>query len=60
MKSQRQAKILELIGQKDIETQEQLLMALEESGFRSSILVACPRADGILIKGLRFEVDHAI
>ena len=36
MKSQRQAKILELIGQKDIETQEQLLMALEESGFRST------------------------
>ncbi|MBQ9269782.1 MAG: arginine repressor [Oscillospiraceae bacterium] len=36
MKSQRQAKILELIGQKDIETQEQLLLALEESGFRST------------------------
>ena len=36
MKSQRQAKILELIGQKDIETQEQLLLALEEAGFRST------------------------
>ena len=35
MKSQRQAKILEIIGQKDIETQEQLLAALEENGFRS-------------------------
>lgn len=36
MKSQRQAKILEIIGQKDIETQEQLLSALEKSGFRST------------------------
>ena len=36
MKSQRQAKILELIAQKEIETQEQLLAALEESGFRST------------------------
>ena len=36
MKSQRQAKILEIIGQKDIETQEQLLAALEENGFRST------------------------
>ena len=29
MKSQRQAKILEIIGQRDIETQAQLLGALE-------------------------------
>lgn len=36
MKSQRQSKILELIGQKDIETQEQLLHALEEIGVRST------------------------
>jgi transcriptional regulator of arginine metabolism len=36
MKSQRQSKILELIAQRDIETQEQLLAALEESGFRST------------------------
>lgn len=36
MKSQRQAKILEIIGKRDIETQEQLLSALEESGFRST------------------------
>ena len=34
MKSQRQAKILELIAKSDIETQEQLLTALSESGFR--------------------------
>ena len=36
MKSQRQAKILELIAQQDIETQEQLLSALEDSGFHST------------------------
>ncbi len=36
MKSQRQSKILELIAQRDIETQEQLLAALEENGFRST------------------------
>ncbi len=36
MKSQRQAKILEIIGHRDIETQEQLLAALEESGFHST------------------------
>lgn len=36
MKSQRQAKILELIAQQDIETQEQLLAALAQSGFRST------------------------
>lgn len=36
MKSQRQAKIIELISARDIETQEQLLLALEESGFRST------------------------
>lgn len=36
MKSQRQQKILELIAERDIETQEQLLMALQENGFRST------------------------
>ena len=36
MKSLRQAKILELIAQRDIETQEQMLAALEESGFHST------------------------
>jgi transcriptional regulator of arginine metabolism len=36
MKSQRQSKILELISQRDIETQEQLLDALKGSGFRST------------------------
>jgi transcriptional regulator of arginine metabolism len=36
MKSQRQSMILELIARRDIETQEQLLAALEESGFRST------------------------
>ena len=36
MKSQRQAKILEILGNPVIATQEQLLSALEESGFRST------------------------
>ena len=36
MKSQRQSKILELIEEKDIETQEQLLVALEAEGFHST------------------------
>ncbi len=36
MKSQRQTKILELIARKDIETQDQLLKALEDSGFHST------------------------
>lgn len=36
MKSQRQSKILELIAQQDIETQEQLLSALARSGFHST------------------------
>lgn len=36
MKSQRQSKILELISQIDIETQEQLLAELEKSGFHST------------------------
>lgn len=36
MKSQRQSKILELIAQSPIETQEQLLCALEKSGFKST------------------------
>ena len=36
MKSQRQAKILEIISNKDVETQEQLLAELQESGFRGT------------------------
>ena len=36
MKSQRQSKILELIARQDIETQEQLLAALAQNGFRST------------------------
>ncbi len=36
VKSQRQAKILEIIGKQEIETQGQLLAALEKSGFRST------------------------
>lgn len=34
MKTQRQAKILEIIAEKDIETQEQLLTELRDAGFR--------------------------
>lgn len=36
MKTQRQAKIMEIISTRDIETQEQLLKALQESGFYST------------------------
>ena len=36
MKSQRQAKILEIIANTDIETQEQLLAALQTEGFRTT------------------------
>ena len=36
MKTQRQAKIMEIISNQDIETQEQLLQALQEAGFRST------------------------
>lgn len=36
MKSQRQAKILEIIANKNIETQEQLLAALQAEGFRGT------------------------
>lgn len=36
MKSQRQAKILEIISNKNVETQEQLLAALQEAGFRGT------------------------
>ena len=36
MKNDRQSMILEIISQENIETQEQLLSALEESGFRST------------------------
>lgn len=36
MKSQRQAKILEIISTQNIETQEQLLDALQKEGFRGT------------------------
>ena len=36
MKSQRQAKILEIISTRNIETQEQLLAALQAEGFRGT------------------------
>lgn len=36
MKSQRQAKILEIISNKNIETQEQLLSELQSEGFRGT------------------------
>ena len=36
MKSQRQAKILEIISTKNVETQEQLLDALQKEGFRGT------------------------
>ena len=36
MKSQRQAKILEIISNRNVETQEQLLTALQAEGFRGT------------------------
>ena len=36
VKSQRQAKILEIISNKNVETQEQLLAELQEAGFRGT------------------------
>lgn len=36
MKSQRQAKILEIISNKNVETQEQLLVELQAEGFRGT------------------------
>lgn len=36
LKSQRQAKIMEIIGSRNVETQEQLLSALQEEGFRGT------------------------
>ena len=36
MKSQRQAKILEIIANRNVETQEQLLAALQDAGFRGT------------------------
>ena len=36
MKSQRQAKIIEIISTTNVETQEQLLQELEDAGFRST------------------------
>ena len=36
MKSQRQAKILEIISNKNVETQEQLLSELQQAGFRGT------------------------
>ena len=36
MKTQRQAKIMEIVSSRDVETQEQLLEALQEAGFYST------------------------
>jgi len=36
VKSQRQAKIMEIISTRNVETQEQLLAALQEAGFRAT------------------------
>ena len=36
MKSQRQAKIIEIISTQNVETQEQLLAALQKAGFRAT------------------------
>ncbi len=36
MKSQRQAKIMEIISNRNVETQEQLLVELQNAGFRST------------------------
>ena len=36
MKSQRQAKILEIISTTNVETQEQLLQLLQDAGFTST------------------------
>ena len=36
MKTQRQAKILEIVSSKDVETQEQLLQELQDAGFYST------------------------
>ena len=36
MKTQRQAKIMEIVSSRDVETQEQLLEALQEAGFCST------------------------
>ena len=36
MKSQRQAKIMEIISNRNVETQEQLLAALQQEGFRGT------------------------
>lgn len=36
MKAQRQAKIIEIVSNKDVETQEQLLEELQEAGFYST------------------------
>ena len=36
MKSKRQAKIMEIISNRNVETQEQLLQELQSAGFRST------------------------
>ena len=36
MKSQRQAKIMEIISNRNVETQEQILAELQGAGFRST------------------------
>ena len=41
MKSKRQRKIIDLIGEYDIDTQEELAKKLIESGFK--VTQACPR-----------------
>ena len=41
MKSKRHEKILELIRDHDIETQEQLLQQLQESGFNTTQASSC-------------------
>ena len=40
MKSERQAEILKIIQAGDVETQEQLLLELEERGFRAAAMNA--------------------
>ena len=53
MKSQRQAKIMEIISTRNVETQEQLLAALQQEGF-NLIRVLCMKN-----KSLRKIVETA-
>ena len=43
MKIKRQAKILEIIEERSIETQDELIRALEETGFRATQAANCSR-----------------